>query len=378
VPPRNQPESFKKATSVTLGPLGSPGVLRVTRYDRCYAPSRDVTRERGAASVVTNAHATHRSTRIRRDLSDPRSAAGYDASRSAGSAAGEAPGRCEGGQGRGRAAGLGERGYDEASGIRDECERLDRRARRMCGSRGARRHDAHPARHHARHRAPGRGRRDRHERVRRGDALRARPLRDAPRALRRGGGALRSGGGRVPGITLRIIRALRRWPVSASGGALRRSGAPLRAADPRGADERGPAPRVVSTAAPAPEARSLGRGARARGRAASGERSEPGRARRGDGAARAAPAGEGRPRRGRAASPRRARVGTDPSARGRGARHPQPGRGGLRLRRDVAPSVDSHPNAVALAPRFEGYLRIESVVEVLADALCPTGSTLVP
>lgn len=45
---------------------------------------------------------------------------------------------------------------------------------------------------------------------------------------------------------------------------------------------------------------------------------------------------------------------------------------------DAIACTDSHPNAVALAPRFEGYLRIESVVEVLADALCPTGSTLVP
>ncbi|MCU0676719.1 MAG: ribose-phosphate diphosphokinase, partial [Myxococcota bacterium] len=45
---------------------------------------------------------------------------------------------------------------------------------------------------------------------------------------------------------------------------------------------------------------------------------------------------------------------------------------------DAIACTDSHPNAVALAPRFEGYLRIESVVDVLADALCPTGSTLVP
>lgn len=45
---------------------------------------------------------------------------------------------------------------------------------------------------------------------------------------------------------------------------------------------------------------------------------------------------------------------------------------------DAVACTDSHPNAVALAPRFEGFLRLETVVDVLAEALHPLGTALVP
>lgn len=45
---------------------------------------------------------------------------------------------------------------------------------------------------------------------------------------------------------------------------------------------------------------------------------------------------------------------------------------------DAIACTDSHPNARALAERFPDFLRVASVVDVLAEALCPRGTTLVP
>ncbi|MCA9611736.1 MAG: ribose-phosphate pyrophosphokinase, partial [Myxococcales bacterium] len=45
---------------------------------------------------------------------------------------------------------------------------------------------------------------------------------------------------------------------------------------------------------------------------------------------------------------------------------------------DAIACTDSHPSAVALAPKFPSFLRLESVVDVLARSLHPRGEALVP